>query len=250
MSDRVKILILAGGKGTRMKDNLPKALIPVKGEPIIKHLLKSIKESGIDDKPTIVVGYEKEKVISELGDEYKYVVQENQLGSGHAVMVAEKILKDKTDHVMVLYCDHPFVSSKTIQELVKKHLDSKGKITMAAVALPDFKDWRKIFYSNFSRIIRDENGNIVKDVQFKDANDKEKEITEVNPCYFCFESTWLWEKLKKLNTDNAQREYYLTDLVKIAMEEKIKTESIQIDPREALGANSKEELAILESITV
>lgn len=248
MLDKVKILILAGGKGTRMQNNLPKALIPVNGKPIIKHLLESIKNSGIDAKPVIVVGYGKEDVMAELGSEYEYVIQEKQLGTGHAVITAENALKHKADHIVVLYCDHPFVSKKTIQELVRKHLDSKVKITLATVTLPDFQDWRKIFYTNFSRIIRDEKGHIVRDIQFKDATEEDKKNTEVNPCYFCFESKWLWENLKTLNTNNAQKEYYLTDLVKIAEKEKERIESIQIDPHEALGVNSKEELEILEKL--
>lgn len=246
MSDKVKILILAGGKGNRMRSDLPKVLTKVRGESMIKHLLASVKISGIDEKPTIIVGYGKGLVITELGDKYNYAIQEEQKGTGHAVMIAKKVLENNADHIVVLYGDHPFVSPETIKKLVAKHLESKKKITMATVWLPDFKDWREIFYTNFSRIIRDNKGNIVKDVQYRDATDEEKKVTEVNPCYFCFEATWLWEKLKTLNTNNAQKEYYLTDLVKIAMQEKTNTESIQIDAREALGANSKEELEILE----
>ncbi len=248
MKEKVRILILAGGKGNRMESESPKVLIKVRGESMIKHLISSIMRSKIDDKPTIVVGYKKEEVMAELGNNYDYAVQDNQLGTGHAVITAEKILRNKADHIVVLYGDHPFVGSETMQKLVAKHLDSKAKITLATAKLPDFNDWRTLFYKNFSRIVRDENGKIIKDVQFKDANDEEKKVTEVNPCYFCFEAVWLWEKLKTLNTDNAQKEYYLTDLIKIAMQEKIKVESINIDPREALGANSKEELEILEKL--
>ncbi len=250
MNKEIKIIVLAGGKGKRMKNDLPKALVKIHGEPMIKHLLTSIKESGIDNKPVIVVGYGKDAVMNELGDTYDYAIQNEQLGTGHAVITAEKILKGKVDHVMVLYTDHPFIKADTLKKLAKKHLESKAKITMALVKLPDFTDWRAIFYSNFSRIIRDKNGHIIKDVQFKDASEEEKKITEVNPCYFCFEATWLWEKLKTLNTDNTQKEYYLTDLVKIAMKDKVAIESIYIEPREALGANSKEELEILETLGV
>lgn len=254
MNEKVKILILAGGRGKRMNSDLPKALTPVRGEQIIRHLLSSIKTSGIDAKPTIVVGYGKEVLMKELGSDYEYVIQEEQKGTGHAVMVAENALKNlpaqagKEENVMVLYCDHPFVKPETIKNLLKKHLESKSKITLASVKLPDFEDWRSIFYQNFSRIVRDTNGSIIKDVQFKDASDEEKKITEVNPCYFCFDSSWLWSKLKTLSKDNAQKEYYLTDIVQIAMKENTQIESIDIDPREALGANSKEELAILEKV--
>lgn len=247
---KVKIIILAGGKGKRMQSELPKVLIPLHGKRLVAHVLDAVRKSEIDDRPVIVVGQQRELVMKTLGDDYEYIVQEEQLGTGHAVLSAQKILENNADHVVVLYGDHPFITSETINKLVEKHLTSGGKITMATVSLSDFADWREIFYTNFSRIVRDKNGNIIKDVQFKDASDEEKKITEVNPCYFCFETKWLWENLKTLKTDNAQKEYYLTDLVKIAMQEKIKIESINIDPHEALGVNSKEELKTLEKFVV
>ncbi len=249
-NNQIKIIILAAGKGTRMKSDLPKVLETAKGKSIIKYLLESIEKSGISNKPIIVVGYGKEKVMEALGKNYDYVVQEEQLGTGHAVIITQKILENNADHIMVLYGDHPLISPETIKKLKDVHLASSKKITMATFIVPDFNDWRVIFYKNFSRIIRDLNGNIVKDVQFKDTNDEEKKGKELNPCYFCFEAKWLWENLKKLNTDNAQKEYYLTDLVKTAMKEKNQIQSINIDPREALGVNSKEELEIVEKLIV
>ncbi len=248
--NNVQIIILAAGHGKRMKSELPKVLIPLSGKPLLAHVLDSVKKTGICDKPVIVVGQQRELVIKTLGRDYEYIVQEEQKGTGHAVKSAQKTLENASDHLVVLYGDHPFISPETIKKLVLKHLSSKGKITMATVNLPDFKDWRAVFYKNFSRIIRDKNGKIAEDVQFKDANEDIKKITEVNPCYFCFEAKWLWNNLKTLGTDNAQKEYYLTDLIKKAIKEKAKIESISIDPREALGVNSKEELEILEKLAV
>lgn len=246
----IKIIILAAGNGKRMKSELPKVLIPVRGKPLITHILDSVKKTGLSDRPVIVVGQQRDLVMKTLGGDYEYIVQEEQKGTGHAVIITRKILEDKADHIMVLYGDHPFVSSKTIKKIIKKHLDSGANITMATVKLSNFENWRSVFYNSFSRIIRNKDGNIIKDIQFKDANEEEKKITEVNPCYFCFKARWLWEKLKTLRTNNVQKEYYLTDLVKIAMQEKIKIESIHIDPREALGVNSKEELEILKRVVV
>lgn len=244
----IKILVLAAGQGTRMKSDLPKVLIDFNGKPLIKHLLESIEKSGIDQKPTIVVGYKKEEVMQALGDKYDYVVQNEQLGTGHAVMSAENFLSGMADNIMVLPSDHPFITAETIKKLAEKHLNSGAKITMATVKLPDFENWRSAFYTSFSRIIRNANGEIVKDVQLRDATEEEKKITEVNPIYFCFNAQWLWEKLKTLTTNNDQKQYYLTDLVKIAMDEGEKIESVNIDPYEALAANSKEELEILEGL--
>lgn len=248
LENKIKIVILAAGKGTRMKSDLPKALIRVRGKAMVRHLLDSIKKSKINSKPVIVVGFEKEKVMAELRSDYDYAVQEEQLGTGHAVQCAEELLRDSSDHVLVLYSDSPFVSPETIDCLIDKHLKSDGKITMATIKLENFDDWRTFFYKSFSRIIRNENNEIVRDVQFRDANEEEKTITEVNPCYFIFESRWLWKKLKTLDTNNDQKQYYLTDLIKMAMEEGEKIESINIDPLEGLSVNSKEELELLEKL--
>ena len=124
---------------------------------------------ALTPKPVVIIGYKKELVKKELGSKYQYVNQKKQLGTGHAVRVAEKILKNNAKHIIVLYGDHPLINPKTIQKLVLKHSKSKAKITMATFMVPDFKDWRAIFYKNFSRIIRDKKRNIIKDVQFKDA---------------------------------------------------------------------------------
>ena len=248
MNNRVKILVLAGGKGKRMQTELPKVLMRVKGKSMIERVLESVDKSGIDEKPTIFVSYKKELVMKELGGKYQYVSHDKQLGTGHAVKSAKKYLKGKARNIIVLYGDHPFVSSETIKKISEKHLRSGKKITMATVKLPDFEDWRANF-ANFSRIIRGKNGKIIKDVQFKDASDDEKKITEVNPCYFCFNALWLWKNIEKIKNNNAQKEYYLTDLIKMASgNDGIEVETVEIKPREALGANTKEELAILEKL--
>ena len=252
MSKKTKIVILAAGRGTRMSGDLPKVLAQVKGTSMIRRLLESVEKSGIDENPVIIVGYKKELVMQELADKkekYHFITQENQLGTGHAVGLAKDYLKGKAENIIVLYGDHPFVSAETIQKINNKHIESGKKITMATVKLPDFKDWR-INFVNFSRIIRDADGKMVKDVQFKDATNEEIKVTEVIPCYFCCDAAWLWEKLDTLKDDNAQKEYYLTDLVKIATENNIETESIDIEAHEALGANTNAELLTLERFAV
>ncbi|OGJ02210.1 hypothetical protein A3G98_02155 [Candidatus Nomurabacteria bacterium RIFCSPLOWO2_12_FULL_37_8] len=250
--EKTKIIILAAGRGIRMGGDLPKVLAQVNGKSMIKHLLESVHESGIDDKPVIVVGYKKEVVMDELSKnnrQYHYINEDLLLGTGYAVNLTKDYLKDKAENIIVLYGDHPFVSAETIKKLRDKHIKSRKKITMATVKLKDFKDWR-INFVNFSRIIRDGNGKIIKDIQFKDASDEEIKITEVNPCYFCFNAIWLWSNLEMLGDDNVQKEYYLTDLIKIATDNGIETESIEIEAREALGANTKAELGVLERFAV
>ncbi len=249
--EKIQIIILAGGKGVRMQNELPKVLIPLHGKPLIKHILDSIKKSGVCDKPVIIiVGQQRELVMKSLGTDYKYIVQEEQLGTGHAVLCAKEHLENKTDNVMVLCGDHPLISVNTIQKLTNTHIKSHNTLTMATAVLPDFNDWRSVFYKNFSRIVRDKNGNILKSVEFKDANEEEKKIIEINPFFFCFNAKWLWNNLNTIENTNAQKEYYLTDLVKKVIEGKKQIESINIDSSEALGVNSKEDLEILESLTI
>jgi len=248
--EKIRILVLAAGLGKRMRSDLPKALAQVRGKPMIGYVLEAIHKSGVDDRPIIVVGHKKKKIMERLGEKYDYVVQEKQEGTGHAVMSAQKFMQDKAEHVLILPSDHPYVNEKTIKDLARRHLASKTKITMATIYLSDFKDWRVFFYNNFSRIVRDKNGEILRDVQVKDLKEEEKNITEVNPIYLCFEAKWLWKKIKDLKTDNAQKEYYLTDLIRVAILEGEKIESFDIDPREGLGANSKEELETLEKFEV
>ncbi|KKU50454.1 MAG: Bifunctional protein GlmU [Parcubacteria group bacterium GW2011_GWA1_47_10] len=163
-------------------------------------------------------------------------------------MLAAKDACGDAENVMVLYVDHPLITPGTIKKLAEKHFQTGPKITMATATVPDFSGWRAFLYTNFSRIVRDDKGEILKDVQFRDATEAEKELREINPCYFCFDAPWLWDKLKNLKTDNDQKQYYLTDLIKLAIKEGEKIETLDIDPREALGANSKEELEILEKM--
>jgi bifunctional UDP-N-acetylglucosamine pyrophosphorylase/glucosamine-1-phosphate N-acetyltransferase len=186
-------------------------------------------------------------VIEELGGGYQYAIQEEQLGTGHAVLCAEEILKNNHVPVMVLYGDMPYISAETIANIAKTHVEENAILTMATVTVVDFDEWRAGFF-DFSRIIRDENGKVVRTVEKKDATEAELQIREVNPCYFCFDSTWLWTQLRMIGNSNAQHEYYLTDLVKIAVESGVKIATVSIDPKEALGVNTKEHLALLHSL--
>ena len=243
--DKVRIIILAAGKGTRMKSGLPKALIPLSGKHFIKHLLESVDQSGIDKQPIVVVGYERNLVMKELGDKYEYVIQEEQLGTGHAVLAAKEACRN-AENVIVIFGDQPFIKPETMQKLLRRHLDSGATLTISTAILPDFEGWREVF-AMYGRIIR-KNGKII-DREYKDASVEEKNIKEINVSCIAFKAKWLWKNLEKLDkNENFQKEYYLTDLWQIASENNEKMESIQIDPKEALGANSKEELDVLENL--
>lgn len=244
----VQIIILAGGKGTRMNHaTLPKALVLFHGQPMIDYPLIAIESSIVDTKPIVVVGYEKEQVMKHVGDRATYAVQEEQLGTGHAVKVAEHAVGENIETVLVLFADQPAVTSDMINNLITIHKNNNTPMTMATVTVPNFEDWYQVFYKPFSRIIRDTDGTIIRSVEFKDATDDEKEITEINPIYFCFDKKWLFDNLKKIKNENAQGEYYLPDLVKLAAEDG-GISSISVSPESGLGVNSFEELERLESI--
>lgn len=244
--DEFEILILAAGKGKRMQSELPKVLITLKDKPMIKHILGSI-EKAFHKKPIAIVGHKAELVKSELGDLCFYVLQSEQLGTGHAISCAKDICK-KAEHIIVLSGDQPFITPETIKELMDKHLKSKSKITFTTTEVSDYEEWRKAFLG-FGRILR-KNGEVIGIREYKDANEEEKQIKEVNAGCYSFDAAWLWENLEKIKNNNVQNEYYLTDLFKIASENGDKIETIKINTHEALGANTKEELEILEKFAV
>lgn len=241
-----QIIILAAGHGKRMQSELPKALTPLHGKPFIAHVLRAVASSGVCDNPIIVIGQKGDQVRSLLGPSYSYATQEEQLGTGHAVMIAEDKAKN-SDLIVVLYADHPLVSADTIKNLIDTHKESNAKLTMATATVPDFDDWRSAFLA-FGKFVRDESGKITKIVEVKDATEEELKIKEVNPAYMCFNAKWMWKHLHMLKNENAQSEYYLTDLVGMAFAENENISSISIDPREALGVNTKEQLEIIEKL--
>jgi bifunctional UDP-N-acetylglucosamine pyrophosphorylase/glucosamine-1-phosphate N-acetyltransferase len=241
-----RIIILAAGKGTRMNSELPKTLVPLKNRPMIKYLLDSVLASGADPEPLLVVSPDNKEIISRELENYpvSYTIQNQPLGTGQAVSCAENFLSAEIKNVLVLYGDHPFFRSESIRKFI---LTKPESLAMMTVNLPDFDAWRSNFY-HWGRIIRDENGRIIKITEFKDASEEEKAITEVNPAVMCFNRDWLFKNLKQIKNDNKSREYYLTDLVKIAFNEGFSVNSVAVEPQEAMGVNSLEELKIAESL--
>lgn len=244
-SNSFAIVILAAGKGTRMKSDLPKVMHLLNDRPLIDYVVSSVEKNG--DRVLVVKSSDSDLVSDYLQDRVEYVVQSEILGTGHAVMMAENLINGSVDHVIVLYGDMPFITTESVNKLKAKHLEKDNTITLMTVNLPDFEDWRECFYS-FGRIIRREDGHIARIVEKKDASEEELKIKEVNPSYFCFKASWLWDNLKKLKIDNAQSEYYLTDLLKMAIDSEENISSINIDPKEALGINSQNDLDKAKSL--
>lgn len=248
--DNVQVIILAAGKGKRMQSENPKALTNLKGKPFLQHILDTLSLINLPLKPIIVVGHKKEAVMEAMGEGYHYAHQEEQLGTGHAVSSARHKVDDGTEIIFVLSTDQPMVSKDTILNIIKKHEENKPAVTIGTLVLPDFNEWRRGLMG-FGRIIRNENGKVLRNVEYKDATDEEKAIKEVNPAIYAFDANWLWDNIDKIKNNNAQGEYYLTDLIGLACESGKGVEAVPIENLlEGLQPNSKEELEILESLTI
>lgn len=245
--EKTAIIVLAAGKGSRMGGDIPKPLIELNGKPVVEHLLESIKASQVCDELVIVVGNQAERMKETLGRDYTYVLQEEQLGTGHAVKVCREALEGKVDSVIVLYADHPFVDSETIRSLATLRQEQNAVIGMATITVPDFNDWRSALYS-FGRVKRDPAGNLSAIIEKKDATPEELLIREVNPALFSFDATWLWENLETIKNDNAQQEYYLPELVRIAFLQHKPIASMEANVKAAMGINTPDELEIAETI--
>ncbi|TSC76411.1 MAG: bifunctional UDP-N-acetylglucosamine pyrophosphorylase / Glucosamine-1-phosphate N-acetyltransferase [Parcubacteria group bacterium Gr01-1014_31] len=244
---RVKVIILAAGQGKRFKAPYPKVLAVFRGKPMVAWVVDAVEKSRVTDRPVVVVGAGAEQVRQALGERCEYVLQEQQLGTGHAVAQCRAALEGKADAVLVLYGDHPLVAVTTVQTITASHERERPAITMATATIPDFREWR-VPFGQFGRIIRGSTGDVARTVEVKDATPQELEVREVNPCYFCFDAAWLWAELPKLSNRNRQGEYYLTDLVGQAISEGRRVVAVPIHPEEALGANDPDQLQLLAEV--
>ncbi len=243
MNTQTQIIILAAGKGTRMGGDIPKALTVLGDKTMVEHVVDTVDELQHDS--IMVVGYKAEMVQDCIGDRCRYALQHEQQGTGHAVISAKDLLDETTDTVVILYADQPYVSSTMIEDLIRCKQDNNAKIVIATAVVENDDLFHNQFY-NFGRIVRNEAGNITRIVEKKDATEEDLAIREVNPAYFCLDRAWMLDCLSQLKNNNAQGEYYLTDLVQMACDQGHTIHSVQIEAREALGANTPEQLKVLE----
>ena len=240
MKQDVIALVLAAGKGTRMKSDKSKLVHKIYGKELVKRVVETAQKSGVDEV-VAVVGYKKEQVQLVLGESVKYAYQEEMLGTGHAVLQAEEYLKDKQGKVVVLNGDVPILRPETVKKLIKKSVDNKEYATVLTA-----------IYSNptgYGRIVRDVGGNIKGIVEEKDATEDQKKIQEINAGIYCFDIQELLKALKKIKPNNVQNEYYITDVIKIMNEEGLKTGAVIVeDNTEILGVNDKMQLELLTKV--
>lgn len=246
--NNVGVVILAAGKGKRMQSNQLKVMHLLNEKPLIDHVVSAVESLNLATKPTVVVCNENPAVQDYLGDRANYVVQAERLGTGHAVAQAESVLSGKVDQVVVLYGDMPFIKPESIKKLISTQLERNNIITLATVTATDFNDWRASLI-DYGRIVRGGTENhIIKIVEKKDSSPEELEIKEFNTGFYCFNAEWLWKNLKNLKNNNVQSEYYLTDLVGLAVAGGNKISSVSIEPKEAVGINTKENLEVAHTI--
>lgn len=235
----LKSIILAAGKGTRMKSDMPKVLHTIFDKTLVGYVIEAVNNTGLADENYVIVGHQAERVEEYINANYKNakcVLQSPQLGTGHAVSMAMPYLNDFDGEVVILNGDLPLITSETIKEFVESHREKKSDVTVMSAIFED--------PTNYGRIIRNEDGTLKSIVEEKDTNAEEKQVKEINVGCYCLN----WSKVKtafgELKTDNAQGEYYLTDIVKWANDKRLSVNAYIIkDNDETFGINSKAHLA-------
>lgn len=240
-SDR-KAIVLAAGKGVRMQSEMPKVLHRLSGKPLVLHVIDTLIHVGLKEEDIIVVvGYRGDDVIQAIGNRARFVWQKEQLGTGHAVMQAKPSLKGYNGIVAVACGDVPLIKPETFSMLFATANDPKTGAVVLTMELEN--------PFGYGRIIRDEYGNLLKIVEEKDAPLEQKAIREVNTGTYAFKSPLLFQGLKTVTTENAQREYYLPDALTYIRSTGNIVKIIKLDdPIQGSGINSKEELSELEEI--
>jgi len=239
MSTRYAI-ILAAGQGTRMKSNLYKVLHPVCGKPMVQHVVDQISRLHIEEMVTII-GHGAEKVKSQLGSQSQYALQEQQLGTAHAVIQAKDMLAGKQGVTLVVCGDTPLIKAETMEALFKQHEETQAKATVLTAKATD--------PTGYGRVIRNEQGYVEKIVEHKDASDQERNIKEINTGTYCFDNLALFTALEQVSNDNVQGEYYLPDVIEILKKQGETVTAYQTaEFEETLGVNDRIALAEAERI--
>lgn len=230
----IAAIILAAGHGTRMRSKLPKVMHPLLGKPLVSYALSTI-QPVCSTKPVIVVGHGADLVRDFVGDSANFAVQVEQLGTGHAVLSAQDSILADVDAILVTFADMPLITADTINRLLKQHSQNKSVLTMTSI-IGDVP-------RGFGRIIRDADNKVSAIVEEAVATPEQLAIREYNLSVYCFDAKWLWRKLPEIQK-SPKGEYYLTDLVEIAVNEGQAVQSLIVDdPSEGMGINTRVHLA-------
>ena len=240
-SKGLAVIVLAAGKGTRMKSPIAKVLHPIKKQPILYYVLESLVPLN-PDLSILVVGFQSELVKESFSDRgLIFVEQKEQLGTGHAAQQAKLALHDFSGNVLVVCGDMPLIKSQTLVDLVEKHREKKSACTVLTLKSSEKKD--------FGLVIRDEQGLVSKIVEHKDASEDQKKVDEFNSGVYCFDKCLFSKVLDEVNNNNVQKEYYLTDTIGYMVSNGFLVESLQTtDNTQLLGVNTLEDLYLAEKI--
>jgi bifunctional UDP-N-acetylglucosamine pyrophosphorylase/glucosamine-1-phosphate N-acetyltransferase len=236
---KITAVLLAAGQGTRMKSDLPKVLHPLCGKPMLWHVLEALKEVTTEP-PIVVVGHGAQAVTKYLGDSARTVLQEPQLGTGHAAMQAESLLRGSTDLVILTYADMPLLRGETFRRLVETQRLNPGPMSLLTVIADDPR--------GFGRIVRKADGTVQAIVEEYVATPEQRQIKELNVGAYCFNADWLWQALKRIEKNPKKGEYYLTDVVEIAVKDNLPVQAVLHDDFiETIGINTRVHLSEAEA---
>ncbi len=235
MQENLVVIILAAGKGTRMENSLPKVLIPILGKPALEYVLDTAEKLN-PNLTLVVIGYQADRIRKKFAKrKLEFVLQKEQLGTGHAAYQTENVLKNYEGNVLVLCGDMPLVKIETLERLLSQHKKMASKCTVLTLKTKISND--------FGRIIRDDKGQMLKIVEFKDAFGKVKNVDEFNSGVYCFDKELFFNALSSIGHNNIQKEYYLTDTIEYSVKNGYPVASIQTaDPSEIVGINSPDDL--------
>ncbi|HET7088077.1 MAG TPA: NTP transferase domain-containing protein [Anaerolineae bacterium] len=237
--DAVIAVVLAAGKGTRMKSDLPKVLHTLHGQSLIQHVVERVRRVGIRDI-IVVVGYQREQVMAHLGASVRYAIQEEQLGTAHAVMMARPYLSNFTGRVLIAYGDMPLINPDTMKRLIDR-CQGDVKASMLTIILENPPD--------FGRVVRGPDGRVLRIIEVQDADPETLALREINVGMYCFECRALLAAFDRLSNNNAQKEYYLTDAIEAIASTGGRIETIVAPTvEETLGINEPGNLRFAESL--
>lgn len=236
---KITAVLLAAGQGTRMKSDMPKVLHPLCGRPMIWHALEALR-SVTTETPVVVVGHGAGEVEKYLGAFARCVLQEPQLGTGHAAVQAEALLKGKTDYVIVTYADMPLLRAETFARLLETQRLNAGPMSLLTVIADDPR--------GFGRIVRNPDGTVSAIVEEYVATPEQQQIRELNVGAYCFKADWLWDALHRIEKNPKKGEYYLTDIVEIAVKDDLPVQAVVHDDFiETIGINTRVHLSEAEA---
>ncbi|PJZ64968.1 UDP-N-acetylglucosamine diphosphorylase [Leptospira wolffii] len=235
-------VVLAAGKGTRMKTELPKVAVSLNGKPLLNHVIDHLRKGGVEDV-VVVVGYKKEEVqaLCKGVSGIRFAEQKEQLGTAHAVLSSEELVKDHTGPILVACGDVPMITGETFRSLVSTHIQNGFSATLLSAKVDN--------PTGYGRIVRNSSGEVIAIVEEKDADPEQKKINEINTGTYVFSSEGLFDSLRRIGNSNAQGEYYLPDLVELYKKEGKKLGAVILkNSGESQGVNSPDDLENLSAI--